>query len=161
MTSPTQRQLTDEEVKAYARQAFPGVSVIECKPLGGGTFAAVWRVGLSDGRDTVLKVGPPPQTPLLTYEADMIASEAAYYRLVRAHIPDAPVPTVLYGDKDFLFVTYLPGTPLSDQDDDPGCAGADRSRARQHPQDQRTCLRVRHKHAPTCRRLDQGVPGHG
>ncbi len=118
MTSPTQRQLTDDEVKAYARQAFPEVTVTGCKPLSGGTFAAVWRVGLSDGRDTVLKAGPSPQTPLLTYEADMIESEAAYYRLVRSHLPDAPVPTVLYGDKDFLFVTYLPGAPLSDQDDD-------------------------------------------
>jgi aminoglycoside phosphotransferase (APT) family kinase protein len=120
MTSPTQRQLTASDIESFARQAFPDQQVRECGPLSGGTFAAVWRVRLSDGRDTVVKVGPEPSTKLLTYEADMITSEAAYYRLVKQHVPTAPVPTVLYGCEEFVFTTFLPGTPLSELDDDPG-----------------------------------------
>ncbi|WP_246002093.1 aminoglycoside phosphotransferase family protein [Allorhizocola rhizosphaerae] len=108
MPSPTQRQLTVQDVAAYAREAF-AQSIVEAAPIGGGTFAAVWRVRLDDGRDVVLKVGPRPDVRLLRYEADMIPSEAAYYRMVAGL---APVPTVLHEGDDWIFVTLLPGVPL-------------------------------------------------
>ncbi len=61
--SPTQRQLSTEQVTAFAKEAF-GVPVVQASPLSGGTFAAVWRVGLADQREVVLKVGPLPEVPI-------------------------------------------------------------------------------------------------
>lgn len=82
----------------------------DATPLAGGGFAAVWRVRLGDGRDTVLKVGPPPDARLLAYEADLIAAEASYFRLVRG--AGVPVPEVLYHGEDWLFTSFIAGTAL-------------------------------------------------
>jgi aminoglycoside phosphotransferase (APT) family kinase protein len=96
------------------RTAFgPDVAVQECVELTGGGFAAVWRVTLSDRRDVVLKVGPSPEVPLLTYEHGMIECEATYFRLVGDHAPDVPVPRVLHHGDGWLFTTHLPGRPLT------------------------------------------------
>ena len=116
--SPTQRTLTAVDVEALVRASFgPRAAVARAAPLAGGGFAAVWRVRLADGRDTVLKVGPPPDVRLLSYEKDLIAAEAAYFRLARDC--GVPVPEVLHHgsdrrvlDGDWLFTGFLTGTPL-------------------------------------------------
>lgn len=109
--SPTQRVLTRADLDRYASDAL-GVGIRAATELSGGGFAAVWRLDLVDGRGVVLKLGPPPETPLLRYEADVIAAEADYFRLVAAHAPAVPVPTVLYHDGDLLVTTLLPGTAI-------------------------------------------------
>lgn len=97
-----------------ARTAFgPDVAVVEHVELSGGSFAAVRRVTLSDGRDVVLKVGPSPEVPLLTYEHGMIDCEATYFRLVGDQAPGVPVPQVLHHGDGWLFTTHLPGRPLT------------------------------------------------
>jgi aminoglycoside phosphotransferase (APT) family kinase protein len=116
--SPTQRQLAASDVAALVRASFgPRAAVVDTAPLTGGGFAAVWRVRLDDGRDTVLKVGPPPGVHLLSYETGLIAAEATYFRLVRHS--GVPVPRVLHYsadcgvlDGDWLFTGFLDGTPL-------------------------------------------------
>ena len=114
--SPTQRLLTADDVTALLdRRA--GLTVVHCGPLSGGTFAAVWRATLDDGRDVVAKVGPPPEVPLLRYERGVIAAEARYYRTVAADAPDVPVPPVLYADDDVVVVGLLPGRPLTELPD--------------------------------------------
>jgi fructosamine-3-kinase len=110
--SPTQRQLSLDDVAAFAREAF-GLPIAHAAPLEGGTFAAVWKVGLADRREVVLKVGPLPGVPILIYEREMIRSEADYFRLVAAWAPEVPVPRVLHDGGDWLFTSLLPGTPLS------------------------------------------------
>lgn len=118
--SPTQRRLTAGDVDALVHASFgPRVAVTAAAPLTGGGFAAVWRVRLDDGRDTVLKVGPPPSARLLSYERGLVAAEAAYFR--RAHAAGAPVPRVIHHgddpdvlDSDWLFTEFLPGTVLSE-----------------------------------------------
>jgi aminoglycoside phosphotransferase (APT) family kinase protein len=114
--SPTQRVLARADLDRYAAAAL-GVGIRAATELSGGGFAAVWRLDLVDGRSVVLKLGPPPETPLLRYEADVIAAEADYFRLVAAHAPGVPVPTVLYHDGDLLVTTLLPGTAI-----EPGAA---------------------------------------
>ncbi|GAB4059010.1 phosphotransferase family protein [Catellatospora paridis] len=120
MRSPTQPELTPDDVAAMVRAAFgSGLTVAARAELSGGGFAAVWRVRLSDGREVVLKVGPSPEIPLLTYEQGMIACEAAYFRLVAGQVPDVPVPRVLHHGDGWLFTTFLPGVALSaDRDGD-------------------------------------------
>ena len=81
MRSPTQRVLTRADLDRYAHATL-GARVRAATELSGGSFAAVWRLDLDDGRAVVLKVGPAPETRLLRYEAGMIPAEAEYYRLV-------------------------------------------------------------------------------
>ena len=55
---------------------------------------------------------------LLSYEKDLLAAEATYYELLRAHAPHVPAPRVLHVGSDdvlgdWLVMTCLPGRPLS------------------------------------------------
>jgi aminoglycoside phosphotransferase (APT) family kinase protein len=119
--SPTQRALHPSDVARLVGASFgPRRQPVDCGPLAGGGFAAVWWVDLDDGRRVVLKVAPRPETPLLRYERRLIAAEARYFRLVAARAPGVPVPRVLHHgadprvlDGDWLFTVRLPGRPLS------------------------------------------------
>ncbi|MFR9779133.1 phosphotransferase family protein [Micromonospora sp. MS34] len=116
--SPTRRHLDPDQVRRYlAASLGPGPRVTGCGPLTGGGFAAVWWVTLDDGRSVVLKVGPPPQVPLLRYEHDMIGAEARYLRMVAARVPSVPVPPLLHHGSDpelgdWLLTGLLPGRTL-------------------------------------------------
>lgn len=92
------------------------VGVVDAVELGGGTFAAVWRVTLADGREVVVKVGPPPAARLLAYEKGLIPAEAEYFRLVGDRAPGVPVPSVLAASDDWIITTLVPGRPLTEGD---------------------------------------------
>jgi aminoglycoside phosphotransferase (APT) family kinase protein len=62
-----------------------------------GWFNATYAMTLDDGRRCVLKVAPPPDVLVLTYEHDIMATEVAALRLVRG-CTSAPVPRVLWSD---------------------------------------------------------------
>ncbi|MDG4800727.1 phosphotransferase [Micromonospora sp. WMMD980] len=118
--SPTRRDLDPEQVRRYLTASLgPAAEVADCGPLTGGGFAAVWWVRLGDGREVVLKVGPPPHVPLLRYEHDMIGAEARYLRLVAARAPAVPVPSLLHHGchpdlGDWLLTARLPGRTLAE-----------------------------------------------
>ena len=122
--SPTQRRLTSDDVATLVQASFgPHAEVADAAPLTGGGFAAVWRVRLADGRDTVLKVGPTSDARLLSYETGLIAAEAAYFHLVH-DAGAAPVPEVLHHGEDWVFTGYLDGTALPALPDTADSAGA-------------------------------------
>lgn len=146
--SPTQRLLTADDLTALLRER-AGLTVVHCGPLAGGTFAAVWRATLQDGRDVVVKVGPPTGVPLLRYERGVIAAEARYYRTVGAATPLVPVPPVLHADDDMVVVGLLPGRPLTELPDERS-AGAVR---------EQLGVALRHLHAVTGGRF--GYEGDG
>ncbi|MGB2572170.1 phosphotransferase [Micromonospora citrea] len=118
--SPTRRLLDPGQVRRYVAASLgAAVRVTDCGPLTGGGFAAVWWVTLDDGRTVVLKVGPPPQVPLLRYERGLIAAEARYLRLVAERAPGVPVPPLLHHGSDadlgdWLLVGHLSGRTLAD-----------------------------------------------
>ena len=120
MRSPTQQTLTLAEVATLASTAL-GTPVRDGAELTGGGFATVWHVTLGDGREAVVKVGPPPRARLLAYEEGLIPAEAEYLRLVRAHAPGVPVPEVLAtspagAGPQWLITSFLPGRPLTERD---------------------------------------------
>ena len=79
-------------------------SVVSAEDIGGGTYNRAIRVRPADGRRLVLKIAP--SAPGLTYEHDLLATEAEYYRLV-----SGPVPSVVGAGPGFLLMTEVPGEP--------------------------------------------------
>jgi aminoglycoside phosphotransferase (APT) family kinase protein len=87
-----------EAAEAVVDAAFGGgVSLVDFTECTEGWFNAVHRLGLSDGTACVLKVAPPPDVRVMTYEHDLITTEVDALRLVRERT-DAPVPAVLAWD---------------------------------------------------------------
>ncbi|WP_250007438.1 aminoglycoside phosphotransferase family protein [Actinoplanes sp. M2I2] len=112
MRSPTQPRIGVDGIAGIVRDGL-GALVSEATELTGGGFAAVWRASLSDGRDVVVKVGPPPSARLLEYERGLIPAEAEYFTLVRGK---APVPVVLAHGESWIISSLLPGRPLTEGD---------------------------------------------
>jgi fructosamine-3-kinase len=75
-----------------------GIEAVEVDPLGGGCIAAVYRVGLADGRSVVAKVAGADGT--LDIEGFMLRFLAAR-RL--------PVPDVIFANPRLLVLTFIPG----------------------------------------------------
>ncbi len=117
MRSPTQRVLSPADLDTLVAARL-GSAVVAAEELTGGGFAAVWRATLADGRDVVVKVGPPASARLLRYEREVIAAEADYFTMVREHAPGVPVPEVLAvsTDPEWIATTLLPGRPLTEAD---------------------------------------------
>ena len=120
--SPTQRSLTPDQVTDLVRHALgPSVRVAAASELGGGGFAAVWKVLLGDGSEVVLKTSPPLGATLLGYERGLLAVEAEYFARIARELPGLPVPELLHHgtnrrwcDGDWMLMSLLPGTPLSE-----------------------------------------------
>jgi aminoglycoside phosphotransferase (APT) family kinase protein len=79
-------------------------SVVAAEDIGGGTYNRVARLRLADGRRLVLKIAP--SAPGLSYEHDLLATEAEYYRLA-----SGPLPSVVGVGPEFLLLTEVPGEP--------------------------------------------------
>lgn len=116
MRSPTRPALSRSDVESVVTDGLGDADIVDATQLSGGTFAAVWRVALADGREVVVKVGPPPGARLLAYEKGLIPAEAEYFRLVRDRAPGVPVPSVLAAGDDWIITTLIPGRPLTDED---------------------------------------------
>jgi aminoglycoside phosphotransferase (APT) family kinase protein len=65
--------------------------------LGDGWFNVAYRVALRSGRTVVLKIAPPADIPVMSYERGMMRNELAALALVQEHT-DVPVPAVDHAD---------------------------------------------------------------
>ncbi|MFF3666693.1 phosphotransferase family protein [Microtetraspora malaysiensis] len=115
MDSRTKRRLSPAQLRTLVLHAL-GAGVVSARELPDGYANAVWRLELDDGRDVVLKVGPPPDLELLRYERDLLRTEAMVYHLASA--AGLPLPALLharYDDPmvggDYLILTALDGVP--------------------------------------------------
>ncbi|MFC6080077.1 phosphotransferase family protein [Sphaerisporangium aureirubrum] len=108
----TKRRLRPEQVAELITGAL-GRPVTSQRELKDGSYAALWRARMRDGDDVVLKLAPPPEVELLTYERDIIRTEALFYELAAA--TGVPMPTLLHADLDgaapFLIMTAVDGVP--------------------------------------------------
>jgi aminoglycoside phosphotransferase (APT) family kinase protein len=113
--SLTKRRLGEDTLRALVAEAFgPDAALAGSRELGEGFFNAAFRVRLADGRETVLKVSPPSDAALLTYERDIMRAEAEFFR--EALGAGVPQPELLYAgfdrsvvDGDYLFLSAVPG----------------------------------------------------
>lgn len=115
MTSPTKRRLSEADVDRLVRRAL-GRRAVAAHELEAGTFAALWRVRLDDGSEVVLKLSPPGDAEILSYEQDIIRTEALFPSLAEG--TGVPLPRLLHSCLDepvpHLIMAAVEGTPWSD-----------------------------------------------
>jgi len=97
-----------------------GAALADMTELTEGWFNAAYVLTLHDGRRCVLKVAPPPEVRVLTYEHDIMATEVAALRLLGERT-SIPVPRVLWSDttcrrvpSELFVMEHLSGTLLSE-----------------------------------------------
>jgi len=92
---------------------------VRLTPITTGKHNRSYRVACDAGR-FVLRIAPPDDAGFLFYERLMMRQEPALHALIRAEtaIPVADVVAHDFSrariDRDYLLMTALPGTPLSD-----------------------------------------------
>jgi len=95
MISETKYAISDSEIVRLFQQAgIPGATRVA--PLGNGEFSAVFSVSTPE-RAYVLKIAPPDDGHIMTYEKNMMYAEVFWYRMIRAHT-DIRVPEIVFVD---------------------------------------------------------------
>ncbi|WP_405899051.1 aminoglycoside phosphotransferase family protein [Streptomyces sp. NBC_00727] len=96
----------------------PPGAVASREPLTGGTYNAVTRVRLTDGREWVVKTPPPNSGVCLSYEHDLLVNEVTYYDACASLAEKTAVPAVVRAEPDpaaatgaYVVMTARPGQP--------------------------------------------------
>lgn len=83
--------------RAYGEDQVPSGTAEWAHELRHGWFNVAYRIRLRDGRHVVLKIAPPPEVEVLTYERGAMANELAALELIRSRT-GVPVPAVDFVD---------------------------------------------------------------
>jgi len=122
MESKTKNKKTREQIESMVNRAFNGMglaagedAIIEMKE---GWFNAAYNIKLADGREVVLKIAPPQNAEVMTYEKDIMTTEVSSMRLVKQN-PAIPVPAIYFFDtahdlcdSDYFFMEKIYGDNL-------------------------------------------------
>jgi aminoglycoside phosphotransferase (APT) family kinase protein len=115
MAIHTKRRLPEADVRELVHRAL-GRDTVAGRELDAGTFAALWRIQLDDGSEVVVKLSPGDRAGLLSYEQDIIRTEALFYSV--SGVARIPQPRLLHADLDgpvpHLIMTAVDGIPWSD-----------------------------------------------
>ncbi len=83
------------------------------RELGHGWFNVAYWARLSDGYQAVLKIAPPKDVQVMTYERGAMATELAALALIRKRTT-VPVPAIDFADQshelldvDYFFMPYI------------------------------------------------------
>ena len=122
--SRTKTKLTQAQIGALLGAAFDDATLRSAEELTDGYFNSVYRVE-ADGRPPLaLKVAPPDDVDVLTYEHGLMRAEVEAMRLVEGDA-DVPIPRVRFADLsrttlpvDFFFMDLVPGTSWTTLRDD-------------------------------------------
>jgi aminoglycoside phosphotransferase (APT) family kinase protein len=111
---PWRFDVSDDDLRQYLPAVLADVGVIASyKRLEGGTYNTGVVVRLENGGDVIVKISPPSSAPGLTYESELLATEADYFRRTRPL--GVPVPEVLaigtevIPGRHHLVMSMLPG----------------------------------------------------
>ncbi len=117
MESKTKVKLSPATIQKLVDHAFGDISLHSVRELTDGWFNTAYHLTLGDGRrQTVLKVGPPADAAVLTYEKDILRAEVETMKLVTSD-PAIPVPRIAFHDfsrsrlpYDYYFMEFVSGT---------------------------------------------------
>ncbi len=101
MISQTKNLQNEAIIIGMAERAFGEKTVREIKELKDGFFNAAYLIKFSDHREVVLKIAPPGNAKIMTYEKNLMASEVNSMRLVKQKT-SVPIPDILYYSEDDL-----------------------------------------------------------
>lgn len=118
--SRTKNRITNQKIEELTKLHFgQDCGITQIQELEGGMFSAVYLIEMEKGAgDLVLKIGPAPEAPLLTYEQNVMPTEVECLRLIREQT-SIPTPEVLAYDfsktalnSNYFFMTALEGVTL-------------------------------------------------
>ena len=116
MESITKTKLSLEQIGAILEKAFgSGIHAQSVEEMVEGWFNTSYAITLSDGREVILKISPPPGIKLLRYEKEVMYTEVELLRRF-AGTGKIPVPVVYCSDFsrtvipcDYFVMERLPG----------------------------------------------------
>ena len=118
MESKTKVQMSHAEIQQLVGRAFGGAEIVSCREMTDGWFNTAYHITMNhENRQTVLKVGPPAEAEILSYEKNLLCAEVETMRLV-CEKPGIPVPHICFDDfsrnclpYDYYFMEFIEGTP--------------------------------------------------
>lgn len=122
MESKTKNKKTREQIESMAVRAFNGLGLADGEDavleLKEGWFNVAYSIRLVDGRKVILKIAPPKDAEILTYEKNIMETEVTSMLMVREN-PAIPVPEIYcydnardLCDSDYFFMEKLSGDNL-------------------------------------------------
>lgn len=112
------RELSDKKLNELVETALQ-TKMVSARLLSGGLFNTTYLVDTEKYGKTVLRLGPVNRHLLMPFEHRLMEAEKYVYDLCTEQ--DIPVSQVLamdlsktLVDRDFMFVRYIPGFPLSE-----------------------------------------------
>lgn len=113
--SKTKYYRSEKQLIEMVKKAFVDLLPTEITELTEGYFNVAYLIKLSNHQEVILKIAPPPSTPVMTYENNMMFSEVESMKRVATET-QVPVPKVLYFDDscviceaEYFFMEKLPG----------------------------------------------------
>lgn len=121
MESHTKTKITDEQQDLLVKASFGDhVKIEERVELTGGYFNAAYKLELTNGLSTILKVAPSRVIETLTYEHNIMVTEVEALRLMKSK-GTVPVPEVYAYDNshqvfpcDYFFMEVIEGQPYDE-----------------------------------------------
>ena len=118
MKSMTKNTQSAETLNQMAQKAFPGETCTEILELTEGYFNVAYLLRFDSGRESVLKIAPPRDACIMSYEKNIMYSEVAAMRLA-AEKTDVPVAKIFFFDDSltlcsspYFFMEKLEGNSL-------------------------------------------------
>ena len=116
MESITKTKLSTEQIERIVQKSFGNsIHPVQVDEMKEGWFNTSYWIILSDGREVILKISPPPDIKVLRYEKDVIRVEVDVLRLFK-ETGKFPVPAVYSSDfsgtiisSDYFIMEKLPG----------------------------------------------------
>lgn len=117
MESITKNRQSLSTVRAMVARGYGEDQVPEgggwAQELGHGWFNVAYQIRLRDGREVVLKIAPPADVEVMSYERGAMATELATLRLLSSSTT-VPVPAVDFADQshelcdaDYFFMPFI------------------------------------------------------
>ncbi|MGC6177833.1 phosphotransferase family protein [Lacrimispora sp. 38-1] len=118
MNSLTKNVQSEETLRSLIHRAFPHAFCTGTEELTEGYFNVAYKIFLDQTPSCILKIAPPKEVPVMSYEKNIMMSEVLAMHTVREQ-SDVPVAEVLFYDDSltlinspYFFMEILEGASL-------------------------------------------------
>lgn len=118
MESLTKNRQSEAVLRQMVKHFFADDGIASCLELTEGYFNVAYDITLKSGKQTILKIAPPKEVRLMSYEKNLMASEVGAMKTAAAR-PGIPVPEIYGYDESciicpspYFFMEKLAGTSL-------------------------------------------------